>query len=99
MTKQKRQTKFSNTAVVLRVLLASLIAPALGTSATTGTPESLSLQPRLITPRIARSGDLDLSFDPGAGVDGTVRAIAVQTDGKIVIGGGFTTAGGLACRN
>lgn len=35
---------------------------------------------------------LDLSFDPNAG--GTVRALAVQANGRIVLGGDFTTVGG-----
>jgi uncharacterized delta-60 repeat protein len=42
------------------------------------------------------AGDVDLSFDPGSGVNGTVTAIAVQPDGKVIIGGGFTTVKGLA---
>lgn len=39
-------------------------------------------------------GSLDTSFDPGAGVNGCVRALAVQTDGKILIGGAFTMYNG-----
>ncbi len=38
----------------------------------------------------AMAGDVDLSFDPGSGVNGTVRAIALQPDGKMIIGGEFT---------
>jgi uncharacterized delta-60 repeat protein/uncharacterized repeat protein (TIGR01451 family) len=48
--------------------------------------------------RIARlnpDGSLDLSFDPGAGVDDSVRAIAVQSDGRIVIGGAFHNINGV----
>ena len=45
--------------------------------------------------RIARlkdDGTLDdTDFDPGAGADGDVDAISIQSDGKIIIGGGFTT--------
>ena len=44
------------------------------------------------------AGDVDLSFDPGSGVDGTVHAVAVQPDGKVFIGGQFTTVPGLARR-
>ena len=40
--------------------------------------------------------DVDLSFDSGSGVNGTVSAVAVQPDGKVIIGGGFTTVRGLA---
>lgn len=39
----------------------------------------------------AAPGDIDLSFDPGSGVDNAVRAIVLQPDGKILIGGDFTT--------
>ena len=42
------------------------------------------------------AGDVDLSFDPGSGVNGTVSALAVQPDGKVIIGGEFTTVKGLA---
>jgi uncharacterized delta-60 repeat protein len=49
------------------------------------------------------AGDVDLSFDAGfdagSGVNGTVRAIAVRADGKVLIGGSFTTVKGLACTN
>jgi uncharacterized delta-60 repeat protein len=48
---------------------------------------------------IAAPGDVDLSFDPGSGVNGPVNAIAVQPDGKVIIGGQFTTVKGLARRN
>lgn len=43
-------------------------------------------------------GYLDLSFDPGTGVTGTfiprVAAIAVQPDGKVLVGGQFTSVNG-----
>jgi uncharacterized delta-60 repeat protein len=49
--------------------------------------------------RIARlnaDGSLDTSFDPGSGVDQFfVRIIIIQPDGKILIGGGFTTYNGV----
>ncbi|MGN6553360.1 MAG: Calx-beta domain-containing protein, partial [Verrucomicrobiota bacterium] len=47
--------------------------------------------------RIARlnsNGTLDSAFTPGFGANGTVRAVAAQADGKIVIGGDFTSYGG-----
>jgi len=37
-------------------------------------------------------GSPDLFFDPNA--NGTVNTLAIQSDGKIVIGGAFTTVGG-----
>ena len=33
---------------------------------------------------------MDLSFDPGEGTNGVVRAVALQSNGKVVIGGDFT---------
>src|SRR5436190_8443921 len=42
------------------------------------------------------AGDVDLSFDPGSGVNGPVNAVVVQPDGKVLIGGTFTTVKGLA---
>ena len=35
-------------------------------------------------------GSLDLSFDPGTGTNGQVNAILIQSDGKMVVGGGFS---------
>lgn len=40
------------------------------------------------------AGDVDLSFDPGSGVSGTVNTIAVQPDGKVLIGGPLTFSNG-----
>src|SRR4051812_32390283 len=45
------------------------------------------------------AGDVDLSFDPGSGVNGTVNALVVQPDGKVIIGGEFTTVKGLVRTN
>ncbi len=42
--------------------------------------------------RLNVNGALDLTFDPGA--NGPVQAMAIQADGKILIGGTFTTVGG-----
>lgn len=49
--------------------------------------------------RIARlnaDGSLNTSFDPGAGANDLVRAVVLQSDGKIVIGGDFTSFAGQA---
>jgi uncharacterized delta-60 repeat protein len=45
------------------------------------------------------AGDVDLSFDPGSGVNGPINAVAVQPDGKVIIGGQFTTVKGLVRTN
>ena len=42
----------------------------------------------------AQPGPLDLSFDPGAGPNDWVSSLLIQTDGKILIGGGFTNVAG-----
>lgn len=45
--------------------------------------------------RLNANGSLDSSFNPGSGADGlNVRAVSLQPDGKIVIGGNFTTFNG-----
>src|SRR5437762_800705 len=41
----------------------------------------------------AAPGDVDLSFNPGAGPNDGVESVALQTDGKVVIGGDFRTNG------
>jgi uncharacterized delta-60 repeat protein len=46
--------------------------------------------------RLNADGSLDEEFDPGAGADGSVNAIVIQSDGALVIGGEFGTVGGLA---
>jgi uncharacterized delta-60 repeat protein len=40
--------------------------------------------------RLNANGSVDESFDPGAGANGTVYAIALQSNGKILLGGDFT---------
>ena len=47
--------------------------------------------------RLNTNGTLDTTFNPGgAGPNGAVRAVAVRPDGKIVIGGEFTSYNGNA---
>jgi uncharacterized delta-60 repeat protein len=46
--------------------------------------------------RINTDGSLDGTFNPGTGADNDVYAIAVQTDGKIIIAGDFTTYNGTS---
>lgn len=41
--------------------------------------------------RLHEDGSLDLDFDPGTGFDNDVETIAVQSDGKILVGGPFKT--------
>ena len=44
--------------------------------------------------RINSNGSLDTSFDPGTGANNVIHHVALQTDGKIMIGGGFTSFNG-----
>jgi len=46
--------------------------------------------------RLNANGSFDPSFNSGVTFNGAVRAILVQPDGKIVVGGSFTTANGVA---
>ena len=39
--------------------------------------------------RVNTDGSHDTTFDPGEGFDDVVNAIAIQSDGKIVVGGDF----------
>lgn len=48
--------------------------------------------------RLTQIGQLDRTFDPGAGTDNPIYALAVQLDGLILIGGEFTTYNGLSRR-
>ncbi|MDQ3192532.1 MAG: T9SS type A sorting domain-containing protein [Bacteroidota bacterium] len=49
--------------------------------------------------RIARlnaAGTIDATFNPGSGFNSWVNSIAIQSDGKIIVGGNFTSYNGLA---
>jgi uncharacterized delta-60 repeat protein len=68
------------------------------------TIESCMLLAALPLQICAAPGDVDLSFDPGSSMNGPVFAVGVQPDGKILIGGSFSTvhgamSGGLARLN
>src|SRR5262249_45423500 len=41
--------------------------------------------------RIPTTGGLDTTFNPGLGANGTIWALALQSDGKMIVGGEFTT--------
>jgi uncharacterized delta-60 repeat protein len=46
--------------------------------------------------RLNVNGSVDTNFDLNLGANGTVRAIAIQTDGGVLIGGDFTAVNGTA---
>jgi hypothetical protein len=59
---------------------------------------TLASATRLFIGRVGSDGSLDGGFNPGTG--GTppyVYALAVQTDGKIVVGGSFTSLTNQSC--
>ncbi len=57
---------------------------------------TLAGQPRINLGRLNANGSLDTTFNPGAsgGDSPAVYCLAVQLDGKIMVGGTFTTLGG-----
>ena len=46
--------------------------------------------------RLNADGSLDPSFNPGAGPNGTVNAVVVDTNGLVIIGGDFDSVDGSA---
>jgi len=44
--------------------------------------------------RLNVDGSLDRTFDPGIGTDKDIQTVSIQTDGKIIIGGLFTSYNG-----
>jgi uncharacterized delta-60 repeat protein len=46
--------------------------------------------------RLNVDGTIDTSFNPGTGANNTVNTTSIQSDGKIIIGGGFTSYNGVA---
>lgn len=53
-------------------------------------------QPAVRVARLLSNGDLDPAFNPGTGASSTVRALALDAQGRIVVGGQFTTFNGNA---
>ena len=49
--------------------------------------------------RLNSDGTLDTSFDTGTGCNGNVKTIALQSDGKILVGGLFDIYNGIPRRN
>jgi uncharacterized delta-60 repeat protein len=61
-----------------------------------GTFTSFNGTPAVRLARLLSTGTLDATFNPALGADATVEAIAVQPDGKIVIGGYFLNYNGTS---
>lgn len=47
--------------------------------------------------RLNNDGTLDMSFDPGTGANSIVWDVQAQTDGRILVGGWFTSFNGTGC--
>jgi hypothetical protein len=45
--------------------------------------------------RLNANGSLDTSFNAGTGANGSIRTIALQSDGKVLIGGEFIAINGV----
>ncbi len=46
--------------------------------------------------RFNTNGVLDTTFNPGTGANGDIQAVALQTNGQVLIGGAFTSVNGVA---
>ncbi|MDR3456204.1 MAG: Calx-beta domain-containing protein [Verrucomicrobiae bacterium] len=46
--------------------------------------------------RLNADGSVDTSFNPGAGPNGTVNAVAVDSTGRVILGGDFDTVEGVS---
>ncbi|MCX6925693.1 MAG: hypothetical protein NT154_21150 [Verrucomicrobia bacterium] len=55
---------------------------------------SVNLTSRNRLARADANGEVDASFDPGSGPDGVVNALVLQSDGKVLIGGAFSSYNG-----
>ncbi|MBA4149080.1 MAG: delta-60 repeat domain-containing protein [Verrucomicrobia bacterium] len=79
------------------IIYASALQPD-GKLLVAGDFEYVNSMPRRRLARINPNGTLDTSFDPGTGPSGSLQyiyAMALQSDGKVVVGGGFTSINGI----
>ena len=56
---------------------------------------SINGMTRIRIARLNTNGSVDTSFDPGAGANFLVTALAIQADGKVLLGGAFTSINGI----
>ena len=47
--------------------------------------------------RLNSDGSVDTTFNPGLGGNGTLTAVAVQADGKVIVAGAFSQFNGISC--
>jgi len=80
--------------------VSSLAVQADGKILVGGAFNTLAGQSRTNIGRVYADGTLDSTFNPGGtGANNYVSSLAVQTDGKILVGGRFTTLGGQSRTN
>ncbi len=61
-----------------------------------GTFSAFNSIPRPGIVRLNTNGMVDLTFNPGTGANGPVYAVALQSNGKVLIGGEFSAVNGIA---
>ena len=64
-----------------------------------GSFTSFNGTPRGNIARLNANGSVDTTFNPGSGANGPVYAISQRLDGKLLIGGSFTSYNGVAITN
>ena len=58
------------------------------------TPDTHTSAPANLAITLPKAGDVDPAFADGVGIDGSVAAMVEQSDGRILIGGNFTSVNG-----
>lgn len=79
--------------------LSSIEIDANGNILIAGSFTHYNLVPRRYLTRISSTGELDYTFNPETGVNGSVYTNIQQPDGKILIGGYFSYVNGAPVRN
>jgi uncharacterized delta-60 repeat protein len=84
----------TNSTIALNGSVYALIQQPDGKLVLGGDFTSLGGQPRNRIGRLNADGTLDANFNPNVGSPGVVDALALQSDGKLVVGGTYFTVGG-----
>ena len=95
-TDGSRDTSFNTTIGAVNGVIHSIAGQSDGNLVIAGTFTSYNGVPVNRIARILPNGNLDSSFITAAMPSGTVNTVQVQVDGKIIIGGTFTTYNGTA---
>lgn len=102
-TDGKRDATFNPSGAGAEGSVSALLREPSGKILVSGFLTAYNGTPRGRIARINEDGSLDTTFNPGAGaqpiVGPIVRALALQADGKVLVGGGFETFDGKARKN